>query len=161
MLSSKNSKRSPSRRRAPFSSWSLFLLGFCPHWQCSFVFITTKSPGLLCSAQVWAVSLFSPFAGLRLEFTKNNPTENQQNEQRKHKQLKNRFADLVQVPNLKTTEVLPPPPPTAAHSHPPQKRSSQVKLFLMLSLPPASPGPSAQQKWIRERAGGVQSTANS
>lgn len=134
MLSSKNSKRSPSRRRAPFSSWSLFLLGFCPHWQCSFVFITTKSPGLLCSAQVWAVSLFSPFAGLKLEFTKNNPTENQQNEQRKHKQLKNRFADLVQVPNPKTTEVSPPPPPPLPS--PTEKILSSKALFDVLPPPP-------------------------
>lgn len=133
MLSSKNSKRSPSRRRAPFSSWSLFLLGFCPHWQCSFVFITTKSPGLLCSAQVWAVSLFSPFAGLKLEFTKNNPTENQQNEQRKHKQLKNRFADLVQVPNPKTTEVSPPPPPPLPS--PTEKILSSKALFDALPPP--------------------------
>lgn len=123
-----------------------------------FVLAATKSPWLPRSpAQVWAALLSAPLlqSSDRLEFSKNNLTENQRNEQREHKQLNNRSACPVRVRNPKTTKVPPPLGWPGLGSSPPtpcpcQTRPSQVKFS---AHPPQHRSLQARQRWVREKAG--------
>lgn len=112
-----------------------------------FVLAATKSLWLPHSpAQVWAAPLSAPLlqSSDRLEFSKNNLTENQRNEQRERKQLNNRSACPVRVPNPKTTKV--PPPLAGQASVPPRLLPALPEKTLSgkVLCPPPPPLPTSQ-----------------